>query len=79
MYFGVIEGERGRFEAAVPYLAKAADTFDAFGVVERTVASLHALLDAQMELLQWSRRARHQRPPMRRCANASAIRPWRCS
>lgn len=54
MYFGVIEGERGRFEAAVPYLAKAADTFDAFGVVERTVASLHALLDAQMELLQWS-------------------------
>lgn len=54
MYFGVIEGERGRFEAAVQYLAKAADTFDAFGVVERTVASLHALLDAQMELLQWS-------------------------
>lgn len=54
MYFGVIEGERGRFEAALPYLAKAADTFDAFGVVERTVTSLHALLDAQMELLQWS-------------------------
>lgn len=54
MYFGVIEGERGRFEAALPYLAKAADTFDAFGVVERAVTSLHAVLDAQMELLQWS-------------------------
>ncbi|MBO9663130.1 winged helix-turn-helix domain-containing protein [Dokdonella sp.] len=54
MYFGVIEGERGRFEAALPYLSKAADTFDAFGVVERTVTSLHVLLDAQMELLQWS-------------------------
>lgn len=54
MYFGVIEGERGRFEAALPYLSKAADTFDALGVVERTVTSLHALLDAQMELLQWS-------------------------
>lgn len=54
MYFGVIEGERGRYEAAVPYLARAADTFEAFGVIERTVSSLHALLDAQMELLQWS-------------------------
>lgn len=54
MYFGVIEGERGRFEAALPYLARAADAFDAFGVVERAVTSLHILLDAQMELLQWS-------------------------
>lgn len=54
MYSGVIEGERGRFEAALPYLSRAADTFDAFGVVERTVTSLHILLDAQAELLQWS-------------------------
>lgn len=53
-YFALLEGHRGRFDLAVPYLTQALDTFEAYGVVERTLVTLLALLDAHAQLLRWN-------------------------
>lgn len=53
-YFGLLESERGRYDLALPYLVRAADTFEAFGIAERTLTTLLALLDAHTQLLHWA-------------------------
>ncbi|HUD41145.1 MAG TPA: winged helix-turn-helix domain-containing protein [Dokdonella sp.] len=51
--FGVLESLRDRPERALPYLAAAAERFEAFGAAERLLFVLTATYDAQAALLRW--------------------------
>jgi len=51
--FGVLESLRDRPERALPYLAIAAERFEAFGAAERLLFVLTATYDAQAALLRW--------------------------
>ncbi|ANB19605.1 winged helix-turn-helix domain-containing protein [Dokdonella koreensis] len=52
--FGVLEAQRDRPERALPYLAIAAERFEAFGAAERLLFVLTATYDAQAALLRWT-------------------------
>jgi len=51
--FGLLESQQGRIEKALPYLAGAADRFEALGAVERLLSVLDPVFDLHVLLLQW--------------------------
>lgn len=51
---GLLDAERGRPEQAVPNLIGAIDRFEQLGAVERELAVMIPLFDAQCDLLRWN-------------------------
>ncbi|PZQ19825.1 MAG: hypothetical protein DI564_00865 [Rhodanobacter denitrificans] len=51
--FGLLESQQGRIEQALPYLAGAAERFEALGAVERLLSVLDPVFDLHVLLLQW--------------------------
>lgn len=51
---GLLDAERGRPEQAVPNLVGAIERFEQLGAIERELAVMIPLFDAQCDLLQWN-------------------------